>query len=486
MTNSVKILSMNCRGLNGKQKRRDVIHYLRGKNASIICLQDVHFEPKLEMMVKAEWGGDAYFSSYASNSRGVAILLHNMLDYKVYSTKVDKNGNWVILDISINSIRVTLVSIYGPNEDNPDFYENIKKIVEEFDNAHCIFCGDWNLVQDQELDTSNYIRLNNPKARESVINMKNDLGLMDPWRFLHPKARRFTWRQPTPLKQARLDFFLISEELTSFPMKSSIEPGYRTDHSVITLTLEMTNIKHGKGFWKFNNLHLKDLDYLRKMREKINEVKKQYSVTPYNFDNIDQIPGSELYLKINDQLFLEVLLMEIRGETIKYASKKKRENIKRENALEKDIERLEEKIANSNTSSDLLEIINAKKIELEEIRQEKIKGVMLRSKARWVEHGEKPTSYFLNLEKRNYVNKSILHLKNAEGDDLRDGDQIMNETFNFYSKLYESKESDDDLNSFDQHFLRSDFPHLCNDQSQQLEGHLKYNELLFALKNAKQ
>ena len=177
-------------------------------------------------------------------------------------------------------------------------------------------------------------------------------------------------------------------------MKSSIEPGYRTDHSIITLTLEMANIKHGKGFWKFNNLHLKDLEYIRKVKEKINEVKIQYAVTPYNLDYVDQVPASDLQLKINDQLFLEVLLMEIRGETIKYASKKKRVNIERESSLEKDIKLLEEELTNSNSNSDLLENINAKNRELEEIRQEKIKGVMLRSRARWVEHGEKPTRYF--------------------------------------------------------------------------------------------
>ena len=176
MANAVKILSMNCRGLNGRQKRRDVMHYMRSKNASIICLQDVHFEQKMEMMVKAEWGGDAIFSSLVSNSRGVAILLNNKLDYNIHSTKVDKNGNWVVLDISINDVRVSLVSIYGPNEDNPDFYNNIKSEIEEINNAHCILCGDWNVVQDPDLDTSNYIRLNNPKASLKVLEMQKGNG----------------------------------------------------------------------------------------------------------------------------------------------------------------------------------------------------------------------------------------------------------------------------------------------------------------------
>ena len=88
MSTNVKIISMNCRGLNGRQKRRDVIHYLRKKNASIICLQDVHFTDNMETIVKAEWGGEVCFSSFTSNSRGVAIFINNNLDYKIHNLRV--------------------------------------------------------------------------------------------------------------------------------------------------------------------------------------------------------------------------------------------------------------------------------------------------------------------------------------------------------------------------------------------------------------
>ena len=70
-------------------------------------------------MVKAEWSGEVIFSSLASNSRGVAIFISNNLDYKIHDKKSDDYGNWVALDISINEVRMTLVSLYGPNEDKP-------------------------------------------------------------------------------------------------------------------------------------------------------------------------------------------------------------------------------------------------------------------------------------------------------------------------------------------------------------------------------
>ena len=475
---------MNCRGLNGKQKRRDVLHYVRSKKASIICLQDVHFTSNMEAMVKAEWGGEAVFSSLASNSRGVAIFISNNLDFKIHDKKSDDGGNWVALDISINEIRMTLVSLYGPNDDKPGFFHIIQEMIEEINNVHCILCGDWNLIQDPQIDSTNYIHINNKNARKAVLEMKEYVNLVDPWRLQNPTLRRYTLRQPTPLKQSRLDFFLISEELTTFLSSSNIVPGCRTDHSLISLDLDLSTIKRGKGFWKFNNSLLKDSKYVKCIKDKILDVKRQYAATPYKMDNVEQIPACELELIINDQLFLEVLLMEIRGETIRFTKERNKNNKQRENNLEKDIQSLEKELSEFKDidSRNLLDSIDRNKRELEEIRRQKIEGVMLRSRARWVEYGEKPTSYFANLEKRNSVNKSIIHLQNSKGESLRNQDQIVEETLSFYRNLYESKDDKLNLEEFDQHLFRSDFPNLTEVKLRALEGRLSVGELLAALK----
>ena len=59
---------------------------------------------------------DAYLSSDASNSRGVAILFKHSFDFKVYRDIKDKNGNFIILDITVSDYRFTLVVVYGPNQ----------------------------------------------------------------------------------------------------------------------------------------------------------------------------------------------------------------------------------------------------------------------------------------------------------------------------------------------------------------------------------
>ena len=48
--------------------------------------------------------------------------------------------------------------------------------------------------------------------------------------------------------------------------------------------------------------------------------------------------------------------------------------------------------------------------DLETFYEEKTKGIIIRARARWHEHGEKSTKYFLNLEKRNHIKKHIRKL----------------------------------------------------------------------------
>ena len=75
------------------------------------------------------------------------------------------------------------------------------------------------------------------------------------------------------------------------------------------------------------------------------------------------------------------------------------------------------------------------KLQLDNLERERARGVIIRSKAQWVEDGEKNTSYFLRLEKHNYCNKLITKLK-VDENLITDPTQILDEGQNFYQNLY--------------------------------------------------
>ena len=62
------------------------------------------------------------------------------------------------------------------------------------------------------------------------------------------------------------------------------------------------------------------------------ETKEQYPAPVYNINEIEKIQDEEIQFTINDQLFLDVLLMELRGQSISYGNfkKKQRNNLEKE------------------------------------------------------------------------------------------------------------------------------------------------------------
>ena len=179
---SIQIASLNCRGLASREKRGEVFQFLKLKKFNICCLQDTHFVNMDKEKLRKEWGNDCFLSCKSSNSRGVAIFFGAGTAVNVLRSKEDNEGNFVILHIKLNDHDITLVSLYGPNIDSPEFYSELEKYVLDFDNPFNVICGDWNLVQNFDYDTYNYVRINNPQGRNRVMQLKNNLNLIDPWR----------------------------------------------------------------------------------------------------------------------------------------------------------------------------------------------------------------------------------------------------------------------------------------------------------------
>ena len=79
--NQITLLSVNCRGLNNKEKQYDILNYIKEATINIACLQDTHLVESMESVVKHDWDGEVYLNGSRSNARGVAILISKNFEF---------------------------------------------------------------------------------------------------------------------------------------------------------------------------------------------------------------------------------------------------------------------------------------------------------------------------------------------------------------------------------------------------------------------
>ena len=484
MVDKITIASMNVRGLAMDQKRRDVLNWLKGKQYSIYCLQDVHWVEENRQIYKAEWGLEYVFCPFRNNCRGVAIMFNNNFEYEIHNSVIDEYGNYIVLDISIYKQKYTLVSVYGPNKDSPMFYQNLYEIVKSIGNASIIWCGDWNTVLNYNEDTHNYVHRNNPKAQKMISDIMDTEELVDVWRAQHPNTKRFTWQtKHRPFQKARLDFFLVTPDIHSRLLSSDIVAGYRTDHSMITISLDFGLFERGKGFWKFNVSLLQDENYVKLVKNCILSVIQQYNNPnyPYTEGNYDTCNFT-----IDFQTLLEMLKLEIRGKTIRYSSKLKHNLNNEINKLQAEINILQEQVdiyiavPNERMEENLI----SKQERLENLRKPKIEGAMLRSRCQYYEDGEKPTKYFCGLEKRNYESK-LINMLEIDGQYIRSETDILREQQIYYQTLYSDKHLENADNKLSQFLNDQNVIPLSNEARESCEGLITLEEIKDVLKNMK-
>ena len=176
---------------------------------------------------------------------------------------------FLILNLMIDESHLILVNIYAPNDANQhvSFFKDLENRLVEFAEENIIVAGDFNCaLSDKDKKGGN------PVSKKAIVikeihQLANLYNLTDIWRDQNPKNERFTWRNKSLKTQCRLDFFLISKELSNVAQSCNIINAPETDHSAITLHLKTEDLMQlrGAGFGNSTIRYLK-------------------MVTPANFD----------------------------------------------------------------------------------------------------------------------------------------------------------------------------------------------------------
>ena len=100
----------------------------------------------------------------------------------------------------------------------------------------------------------------------------------------------------------------------------------------------------------------------------------------------------------------------------------------------------------------------------------------MHTRARWHEHGEKNNKYFLNLEKRNNIKKSIRKLY-ISGTISTDPFEIMDAKKLFYSNLYKRQRTNQNSEEADLFLKNPNISRLSEELSKSCEGKIGFTSV---------
>ena len=356
-------------------------------------------------------------------------MIKKSLPVTVEKVLKDGSGNWIIISIKYESRIINISNIYGPNEDSPQFFEDLFNNINGHGLGSCIITGDFNTTLNFTLDNENYAAAQNNQARATLNQLISDFEYFDTYRELEGEKRDYTWFKRGGAQKGRLDMFLASNSLKPNITASRIVPTLKSDHHPILLNIDFTKFIKGKGYWKFDSALLNDTEYISRVKKSIKETCAKYMVhdsytnffqdctdnemlnflethTPSSLQNLD--------FNINPNLFLEMLLNDIKNVTISYSVQKNREINLEEKTLFENLKRAKNDVMenDSDTSRHNLADIENK---YDAFMDKKAKDFILNRNTEMKIQGEKPNSFFCSLEKNSASQKYIPKLDISEG-----------------------------------------------------------------------
>lgn len=462
---SIELCSLNVRGLKNNIKRKAIFLFCKEVRANFILLQETHSSKEDEKFWKQQWGDNTLYSHGTSHSAGVMILFYRF-NGKIIDNKSDESGHWLMVVAEVLEFRFILLNIYGYNNRSLNrnmmlkLSQNVREWTVKYGTDNIITGGDFNLAPDSWLDRKPPKGLQ-PEYNGIIHNFCSSNNLIDYWRVTNPNTMKYTWISPADANLcSRLDYWLLSQGVINLISKCDIQTSPLTDHCLIGLSLSIIKkINKSNNIWKFNNALLLNEEFCEQVKIICHETN--------NMDLSDISKWEWFKFRVKQQA-IET------GKKSSFTRKLKQKEL---------VEKISSLCAKSNINTEETEELHKLQNQLDEIYLEKAKGAFVRSKAKWIEQGEKNSSYFYGLEKRRQNKKCITKLY-KNGNITQDSVQITEEVNKFYSNLYKTKFQRDKCDTF-MSTVKKYVKTLSEEDKLTLEKDLSISEIEIALKQMK-
>ena len=456
-----KFVTWNVKGLGRLLKRKQILDYLNKERADIIFLQETHLLPLDHDRLRSGWVGKVFHSSYATNSRGVAILIRQNVPFMHEETKSDPNGRFIFVRGFLNQTEVVFFNSYCPNYDDPKFINDITLTLSQF-NVPIFWGGDFNCILDPKLDRSSHSAYRTSNMSNTLVNNTKDLGLHEIWRAIHPIEKDFSFYSPVHNSYTRIDFFFAPPPFISCITECSYWPRILSDHSALVFTIDFKGPIISPTTWRFNTSLLGNPEFVNSVRHHIDtfsHVHRDSSICPL--------------------IIWDCLKAYLRGNIIAFSSTLKKKTKTELDCIEQEIRKLE-RLHSVSKDPLLLSQMDQLKRKYNTLNTRSTELLILKTKQRYVEQGETAGKLLAWQIKREIEEKTILKIKQIDGNITMDPIKT-NQTFKlFYEDLYQSNQSFNQ-ESFNTFLNGTTLPTLSEEEAHKLDSEISVKEIIDAM-----
>ena len=458
-TSKITITSTNLRGSNtGTHKESAKLHTFFDLNSDVNIVIDSHIcESKLQTLKKRH---RTLFSKYSihgcpSKNRGILVFLNRNNGCKITNINNHDSNDTLFFTITFpDQSTLDTLAVYAPSKDSPEFWEKAHTIITAGTSTHKLIIGDFNCTLNHTLDQKGYKTDPHPKSRKILNQFLVQETFIDSYRHLNHDTKSYTFRTKDCKKRSRLDYGLISPSL-ALHLKNvqHIAHHYEnTDHSTISLEIDITNSEMGKGIFRCPpNIH-NNIDYQILIKNTIKkaifsclektqkielqealfdtriklyeEYRSLYSKVPnwetqarkntleYTMNLLlsNEPTNDELLqntLTISNPALLEYILLQMKTDTIAYAKYNKAALDNTEFTLKGKLQTL----LSAEENDENLVSIALTQAKLKEFETKKLFDILSTKKNYLLLDDERPTKTFLNLESSKGGYSDITRLK---------------------------------------------------------------------------
>lgn len=420
---------------------------------------------KDQVRLKCPWVAEVFHSSFNSKARGVAILIGKSVSFTLTNIISDRDGRYLIVLGTLFRVPVLLVNVYAPNFDNPCFMNKLFENLPSLSDSFLIFGGDMNCAIDPQLDRSKPGSTQSLMAK-ALYNFMSSNGYVDPWRHRNPSSRQYSFYSHVHQTFSRIDYFFVDAKLVPKVTNVSYHPIIVSDHSPVSIDVQISSGPRYPTQWRFNTSLLSDEKFHKFITSAIED-----------FIALNQSDSEP----ISKALLWESLKAFLRGQIISYSAHIRKLRMSNIQKLSSDLESVDQQLATA-PSDDLSRRRVVLQTELDLITTNEAERLLLHSRSRYYEHGDKSGRLLAHQLRRQVASRLIPRIKDGSGA-LQEDPVVINSVFSsFYESLYKSEFSSDptDMHKF---LDELQFPSINPELVNQLDSALTIQELNLALQS---